>query len=80
MKIGNRTPEENNTKLIELLEQIIAEVREFGAVDAFWTVDAEDCGDRPYRYRLDAVIDRGVPVERLRPFWRNSPSKEHRQR
>jgi len=76
VKISDSTPEENSAKLIELLEQIIAEVREFGAVDALWEVDAEDCGDRPYRYRLDMVIDRGVPVERVRPFWRNSPSKE----
>lgn len=74
MKVTDSTPEEDNAKLVALLEQIVADVREHGAVDAFWEIDAEDCGATPYRYRLDTVIDRGVHVARKRPFWANSPS------
>lgn len=59
MKIGNSTPEENNAKLVELLGQIIAGVLEHGAAEAHWTIDAEDCGDTPFRYQLDVTLNRG---------------------
>jgi hypothetical protein len=64
--------EQNDAKLIEFLEQIIADVRKYGAVDARWEIDAEDCGRIPFHYRLDTVIDRGVPVTRTRPFWKTA--------
>jgi hypothetical protein len=66
-----KTPEENNAALIELLEQVIADVREHGAITAKWTIDTEDCGATPYRYRIDAVIDRDVNVTVDFPFWQS---------
>jgi hypothetical protein len=63
-----KTPEENNAALIELLEQVIADVREHGAITAKWTINTEDCGATPYRYRIDAVIDRDVAVTVDFPF------------
>jgi len=64
-----KTPEENNAALIELLEQVIADVREHGAITSRWEIDTY--GATPYRYRIDAVIDRDVNVTVDFPFWRS---------
>lgn len=64
-----RTPEENNVALIELLEAVIADVREHGAITAKWEIDTDE--DMPFRYRIDAVIDRDVNVTVDFPFWRS---------
>lgn len=71
MKVNHSTDEENATKLVALLEQIIEDVRAHGAAGAEWKISVETATgeDVRFRYELDLILDRGIAVPDWNPFW-----------